>query len=238
VELGFPKKFTYFFRESMAALGYVRVSTVEQSAGTSLEEQRRKIQGVALMKGLELGEVYQESGVSGSLPLEARPIGGVLYRGLRPGDTLIVAKLDRAFRNAADALAKADAWKRAGTRLIVADMGPDPVTDNGVAKLFFGMLALVAEFERERILERTRDGRSAKASRGGHIGGSAPFGYRVLGQGKEAGLVEVPEQQAAIRTMLELRGKASLRNIAAAVKERHGTNVSYEAVRRILSRAR
>ena len=123
------------------------------------------------------------------------------------GDTLIVAKLDRAFRNAADALVKSDTWKRAGINLIVADMGPHPVTDNGVAKLFFGMLALVAEFERERILERTRDGRRTKASRGGHTGGSAPFGYRVLGQGKEARLVEMPEQQAAIRTILELRGK-------------------------------
>ena len=219
----------------MPTYGYVRVSTVEQSAGTSLEEQSRKIRGVALMKGLELAEVYQEPGVSGSLPLEGRPIGGLLYQALRPGDTLIVAKLDRAFRNAADALAKADAWKRARIKLIVADMGPDPVTDNGVAKLFFGMLALVAEFERERILERTKDGRRAKASRGGHTGGSAPFGYRVFGQGKEASLVEVPEQQAAIRTILELRGKASLRSIAAAVKERHGIEVSYEAVRRVLS---
>jgi DNA invertase Pin-like site-specific DNA recombinase len=221
----------------MSSYGYVRVSTVEQSSGTSLDEQRRKIQGIALMKGIELAQVYQEPGISGSLPLEARPIGSVLYRTLRSGDTLIVAKLDRAFRNAADALAKADAWKRAGIRLIVADMGPEPVTDNGVAKLFFGMLALVAEFERERILERTKDGRRAKASRGGHTGGSAPFGYRVVGQGKEARLVEVPEQQVAIRTILELRGKASLRNIANAVKERHGTRVSYEAVRRVLSHA-
>ena len=219
----------------MAVYGYARVSTLEQASGTSLEEQHRKIEGVALMKSLALTRVFEERGVSGSHPLEARSIGGELYRALQPGDTLIVAKLDRAFRNAADALAKADAWKRSAVKLIVADMGPDPVTDNGVAKLFFGMLALVAEFERERILERTKDGRRAKASRGGHTGGSAPFGYRVVGQGREARLVEVAEQQAAIRTILELKGKASLRKIAAAVKERHGVEVSYEAVRRVLS---
>ena len=219
----------------MPTYGYVRVSTVEQASGTSLEEQRRSIQGVAMMKGLELTRIFEEPGVSGSLVLEDRPLGGELYRALQSGDTLIVAKLDRAFRNAADALAKADAWKRTGTKLIVADMGPDPVTNNGVAKLFFGMLALVAEFERERILERTQDGRRAKADRGGHTGGSAPFGYRVVGQGREARLVEVPEQQAAIRAILELKGKASLRKIVAAVKERHGVDVSYEAVRRVLS---
>jgi DNA invertase Pin-like site-specific DNA recombinase len=219
----------------MPTYGYVRVSTVEQASGTSLEEQQRKVQGVALMKGLGLARIFQEQGVSGSLPLEDRPVGGELYHSLQPGDTLIVAKLDRAFRNAADALAKADGWKRGGVRLIVADMGPDPVTGNGVAKLFFGMLALVAEFERERILERTNDGRRAKAGRGGHVGGSAPFGYRVVGQGREARLVEVPEQQAAIGTVLDLRGKASLRRIAAAVKERHGIDLSYEAARRILA---
>ncbi len=221
----------------MPTYGYVRVSTVEQASGTSLEEQQRKIHGVALMKGLEVARVFHEPGVSGSLPLEDRPSGRELYGTLRRHDTLIVAKLDRAFRNAADALAKADVWKRGGVRLIVADMGPDPVTDNGVAKLFFGMLALVAEFERERILERTNEGRQAKAVRGGHIGGSAPFGYRVEGTGKEAHLTSVPKQQAAIRTMLALKGKASLRKIAETVQERHGVSVSHEAVRRVLAGA-
>jgi DNA invertase Pin-like site-specific DNA recombinase len=42
--------------------------------------------------------------------------------------------------------------------LIVADMGADPVTDNGTAKFFFTVLAAMAEFDRERILERTLDG--------------------------------------------------------------------------------
>lgn len=219
---------------AMATYGYVRVSTVEQVTGTSLEEQRRNIQGVAMMKGLELARIFKEPGISGSLALENRPVGGELYRTLRSGDTLIVAKLDRAFRNAADALTKAEGWKRSGVELIVADMGADPVTDNGVAKLFFGMLALVAEFERERILERTKDGRRAKADRGGHTGGSAPFGYRVVGQGREARLVALPDQQAAISTVLSLRGKASLRRIAATVQERHGIEVSHEAVRRLL----
>jgi DNA invertase Pin-like site-specific DNA recombinase len=126
-----------------------------------------------MIKGLEVARIFEEPGASGSTPLESRPVGSELYRVLHSGDTLIVARLDRAFRNAADALAKADSWKRTGIRLIVSDMGADPVTDNGVAKLFFGMLALVAEFERERILERTKDGRRAKVERGGHVGGSA-----------------------------------------------------------------
>jgi DNA invertase Pin-like site-specific DNA recombinase len=217
----------------MPVYGYTRVSTAEQTDGTSLAEQARRIQGVALMKDLESARVFEEPGVSGSIPLEERPVGRELLAALRPGDTLVVAKLDRAFRNAADALTKADSWKRQGIKLIVADMGAEPVTDNGVAKMFFGMLALVAEFERGRILERTLEGRRAKAAKGGHIGGSAPFGYRVEGTGKEARLVEVPEQQAALTTIRELCRQVSLRKIAAVVEEQHSFRLSHEAVRRV-----
>ncbi len=137
---------------------------------------------------------------------------------LKPGDVLIVAKLDRAFRSAADALNRADAWKKQGVRLIVADMGVEPVTDNGASKMFFGMLALVAEFERDRIRDRLSNGRHAKAAKGGHLGGEAPFGYRVEGLGKDARLIEVPEQQAALATIRELCGSMALRKIAEEVE--------------------
>jgi DNA invertase Pin-like site-specific DNA recombinase len=220
----------------MATYGYLRVSTAEQAEGSSLAEQERRIQGVALMRGVLLDRLFVENGVTGSMALENRPAGRELCESLRPNDTLIVAKLDRAFRNAADALTKADTWRRGGVQLIVADMGAEPVTGNGVAKMFFGMLALVAEFERERILERTNEGKRAKASRGGHIGGSAPFGYRVEGQGREARIVEEPGQQEAIQTIRRLRGRMSLRRIAAAVNERHDTRISHECVRHVLSR--
>ncbi len=218
----------------MAVLGYIRVSTAEQALGGSLADQERKIQGVALMRGQTVDRIFSESGISGSVPLEKRPIGSELAAALRPGDTLILAKLDRAFRNAADALNRADAWREAAVDLIVADMGVDPVTRDGAAKMFFGMLALVAEFERGRILERTAEGRKAKARNGGHIGGTAPFGYRVQGRGKEARLIPDPKQQKALIAIRKLGGTMSLRGIAKEVRWRHGVEVSHEAVRRIL----
>ena len=122
--------------------------------------------------------LIEEPGVSGTKPLAARPEGGPLLARLQKGDALIVAKLDRAFRNAADALATAEQLKARKVDLIVADMGSEPVTQNGVSRMF-GMLALVAEFERERTRERLADGRGAKRAVGGHIGGSAPFGGEV-----------------------------------------------------------
>ena len=214
--------------------GYARVSTSDQVRGASLEEQEQRIRGIALARGTELDRLFVEAGFSGSARLEDRPVGADLLRLLRGGDTVIVAKLDRAFRNAADALATADQWRQQQIHLIVVDMGADPVTGNGVAKLFFGMLAVVAEFERARILERTNDGRRAKAARGGHIGGSAPFGYRVEGTGRDARLVAVPEEQAALRTIRECRGQLSLRGTAELVRSTHGLQISHEVVRRVI----
>lgn len=221
----------------MAVYGYVRVSSVDQAEGSSLDDQARVIRGAAMMKGLDLTRVFEEPGVSGSLPLDARTAGRELVALLQRGDWLIVSKLDRAFRSAADALTRADAWKRQGVRLIVADMGADPVTDNGVSKMFFGMLALVAEFERDRIRQRTADGRRAKLERGGFIGGRAPFGYRVVGEGKAAALEPVEREQDAILTVRQLRrAGATLQATARAVLLEHGVALSPEMVRRIAAR--
>ena len=68
------------------------------------------------------------------------------------------------------------------------------------------------------------------------MGGTAPFGYRV-GEGGE--LVEIPEQQEAIRTMGALRASGlSLRAIAAAVKSRHGIKVGHAGVDKVLASPR
>jgi DNA invertase Pin-like site-specific DNA recombinase len=224
----------------MSVYGYIRVSTTEQAGDdrTSLDTQRRKIAAAAELSGLSVDEFIEEPGVSGSRPLAARPEGGPLLDRLAKGDVLICAKLDRAFRNAADALATAERLKARKVDLIVADMGSEPVTQNGMSRMFFGMLALVAEFERDRIKERSAEGRVAKRRVGGHIGGSTPFGYRKIGVGRAARLEPDPAQQAALAEMRRLaaEGLAS-RSIAAAVRERHGIAVSHVTVRAALARA-
>jgi hypothetical protein len=107
-------------------------------------------------------------------------------------------------RKGDDALATAERLKARKVDLIVADMGSEPVTQNGVSRMFFGMLALVAEFQRERIKERSAEGRAAKRRAGGHIGGSAPFGFRKIGVGRAARLEPDPAPQAALAEMRKL----------------------------------
>ena len=223
-------------KEPIMLYGYTRVSTLEQVNGTSLEEQTRKIQGVAMMRGEAVSEVFTDKGVSGSVPLSQRAEGGRLVDGLDAGDTVVVAKLDRIFRNAEDALTTAREFKDKGIDLIIADIGTDPVTQNGTSKMFFGMLALMAEFERDRIKERQKDGQKAKRDKGGFNGGVRPFGYSVQGKGKDSVLVEIPEEQQAITKMKELRASGlSLRDIASEI-EKDGHKVSHVAIKKILDR--
>jgi DNA invertase Pin-like site-specific DNA recombinase len=121
--------------------------------------------------------------------------------------------------------------------LILADMGNEPVNENGHSQLFFTILAGFAEWERTRILERTASGRDAKKAAGGHIGGSAPFGFDKLGEGKAARLVPNATQQAAIVTIREARAAGfSLRATAELAAQKHGIKVTYETVRRLEAR--
>jgi DNA invertase Pin-like site-specific DNA recombinase len=160
--------------------------------------------------------LFCDKGVSGSVPLADRPEGGKLVEGLAKGTLVIASKLDRIFRSASDALATVEAWHKQGVSLILVDCSTEPVSDNGVGKLFFSILASVAEFEKSRIADRMREGRTGKRQRGGHIGGQAPYGYRVEGKGRGATLVPVEAEQAIVQTVRDLRPqRLSYADIAA-----------------------
>ena len=129
------------------------------------------------------------------------------------GDVLVASKLDRMFRSASDALVTAKLLQDRGVDLILIDLGVDPVTANGASKLFFGMLAVFADFERDRINERTKDGIRAKRAKQGFLGGHVPFGYRVEGKGREAKLVPDEREREIIKTVKELAATKQRRDI-------------------------
>ena len=192
----------------MTVYGYTRVSTVEQAEDrSSLEDQARRIQGAAMMRGENLARLFSDPGVSGGTPLRLRPGGAELMKVLQRGDVVIAAKMDRIFRNTEDALSTANAMADMGVALVIADMGCDPVTGSGVAKLFFSILASVAEFERNRIAERVNDGKQAKKKAGGFIGGYLPYGMKVEGSRRTGVLVPNPEEQKIIALVMEMHEK-------------------------------
>ena len=162
----------------MAIYGYCRVSTVRQATeGESLEVQQRQIEGYAHMHGLTLAGVLVEEGVSGSVPVEERPVGGPLFAKLEQGDIVIAPKLDRLFRSALDALKVVESLKKRGVKLHLLDLGGD-IAGNGLSKLFLTIAAAFAEAERDRIRERIGQVKADQKARGRYLGGKVPFGFR------------------------------------------------------------
>src|SRR4051795_9818801 len=190
----------------MTVYGYTRVSTERQAdEGESLDVQQRQIGGVAMMKGLEIGRVFVERGVSGSTHLTERPQGAALLAALEPGDVVVTAKLDRMFRSALDALDVLARLKDRGVSLHMIDLGGD-VTGNGISKLVFTILSAVAEAERDRIRERIADVKRDQRTRGRFLGGTVPFGYRL----KDGALIPHEEEQEAILEARAMKGVARL----------------------------
>jgi putative DNA-invertase from lambdoid prophage Rac len=218
----------------MKVFGYCRVSTAEQAnSGLSLETQQQQITGYAMMKGWAIAEFFVEAGVSGSVPLADRPEGQRMLAVLQAGDVIITAKLDRAFRSAADALGTLEQLKDDKIGLHMIDLGGD-VTGNGISKLVFTILSAVAENERDRIRERVRDAKRHRASQQLYNGGKRPFGYDIVkGELKP----NLNEQAALERGRLMKLKEASYRAIAAVWADEFGLSLlDAKTVQRILAR--
>ncbi len=170
----------------MAIYGYTRVSTLNQSGNTSIDDQHDVIRRVAQAQyGQEPDEVFSDPAVSGSVSLHLRPEGGRMVELLKPGDVVIVSKMDRMFRSAQDALNVSEDLKSRGVKLVIVQISTEPVQDNYLAKFFFTMLAAVAEMERGAINTRVREGLAAKRERGGYAGGPAAVWVSCARQGAD-----------------------------------------------------
>jgi DNA invertase Pin-like site-specific DNA recombinase len=173
---------------------------------------------------------FIERGVSGSVPLADRPEGRRLVATVGKGDVIVTAKLDRAFRSAADALAVLEEFKAQGVALHMIDLGGD-VTGNGISKMVFTILAAVAEGERDRLRERIRDTKRHLTPQGVFSGGKRPFGFDIVPDGDISRLVPNAAEQAVVARMKAMRKKGeTYRAIGAALDMPHKT------VQRILDR--
>jgi putative DNA-invertase from lambdoid prophage Rac len=215
----------------MRVFGYSRVSTSEQAdEGVSLAAQQQQITGYAMMKGWSVDEHFVERGVSGSIPLADRPEGGRMLATIGKGDIVVTAKLDRAFRSAADALTVLEELKAQGVGLHMIDLGGD-VTGNGISKMVFTILAAVAEGERDRLRERIRDAKRHLAAQGVYSGGKRPLGYDIVLDGDISRFVPNAAEMAVIERMKAMRRDGAAYRAIGAVTG-HGP----KSVQRILER--
>ena len=175
---------------------YIRVSTSMQVEGYSLEAQRDRLNKFADYQGMEVVREYCDAGRSGK-NITGRPEFTQMLRDIaddRDGVSyILVFKLSRFGRNAADVLNSLQYIQDYGVNLICVEDGIDSSKDSG--KLTITVLSAVAEIERENILVQTMEGRKQKAREGKWNGGLAPFGYRL---DKEKGELVVDPKEAEI----------------------------------------
>jgi putative DNA-invertase from lambdoid prophage Rac len=208
----------------MAVYGYTRVSTDQQAReGASLDEQARQITVYAELYRLSPPSIVREEGVSGSVPLDMRGQGGVMLARLQRGDILIASKLYRMFRNARDALRIIKRFQGNGIRLHLLDMGGE-VINGPVAKLVFTVLVACAQFERDRIAERSREAHTQRRLQGKQ-NGAAVFGWRHT---EEPGVWrEEPREQEIIREICRLKRLSTPLNvISATIAQKYGVTLS------------
>ena len=179
---------------------YTRVSTAMQIDGYSLDAQKARMKAYADFNDYQIVGEYEDAGKSGK-SIEGRASFCRMMEDIKSGKDgvayVLVFKLSRFGRNAADVLSTLQVMQDFGVNLICVEDGIDSSKDAG--KLMISVLSAVAEIERENIRVQTMEGRIQKAREGRWNGGFAPYGYRLVD-----GVLQINEDEApAIRTIFE-----------------------------------
>lgn len=187
-------------KEKIKVYTYKRVSTAMQIYGYSLDAQRSRMKAYADFNDYEIVGEYEDAGKSGK-SIEGRMQFRQMMEDVKSGKDnisyVLVFKLSRFGRNAADVLSTLQVMQDFGVNLICVEDGIDSSKDAG--KLMISVLSAVAEIERENIRVQTMEGRIQKAREGKWNGGFAPYGYQLVN-----GKLEINEEEAvAIRTIYD-----------------------------------
>ncbi|MDO6763406.1 recombinase family protein [Agarivorans sp. 1_MG-2023] len=148
----------------MRKFGYARVSSLEQDT----EVQRSKL----IEQGVEEKRLFSEN-VSGSVSTKNRLQFKELLLRIEGGDKLYVTKLDRLGRNMLDVCNTLEMLKERDIGVVCLDIGEVDLT-SPAGSLQVKIMAAVSEFERDRIRERTAEGRAKAKAEGRSIGGRPP----------------------------------------------------------------
>jgi DNA invertase Pin-like site-specific DNA recombinase len=204
----------------MAALqrlvAYERVSTARQwASGLGLQAQRKTIEGFAASRGAEVLARFTE--VESGRKADRPELAKALHLAKVTGATLVIAKLDRLSRNAAFLLALRDS----GVRFVAVDM---PEAND----LTVGIMALVAQAEREAISRRTKEALAVAKARGVKLGN--PNGAESLRRAGKGGVAlrtvvaanaeSFAHDLAPVLADVRAAGHTSLRTIAAELTSR------------------
>ena len=187
-------------RKKLRCYIYTRVSTELQIDGYSLEAQKERLKREAKHRGMQIVGEYSDEGKSGK-NINGRPEFKQMLADIKSSkddvDYVLVFKLSRFGRNAADTLNSLQYMEDYGVNLLCVEDGIDSAGAAG--KLIISVLASVAEIERSNIQEQTMAGRKQKARDGKWNGGFAPYGYKLVDkEGEKAKVLVINEEEAEL----------------------------------------
>lgn len=218
------------------AIGYIRVSTQGQAdEGVSMEAQRAKIEAWCALNDYELVAIYEDAGISGGSMKGREGLAAALSTVGR-GHALIAYSISRLARSTKDMLQIAETLSARGADLVSVTEKIDTTTAAG--RMVFKMLAVLADFERDQIGERTRMALSHKRAKR-EVYSATPYGFQAI----EGRLIEV-EQEAAVVAEMQASRKAghTLQAIADSLNQRgiptkHGRQWRPSTIHHLLKRS-
>jgi DNA invertase Pin-like site-specific DNA recombinase len=196
---------------------YGRASTGRQ---TITEDAQRSvceeyIKRALVPEGYTYGGWLYDSATSGTKPMFERDEGRKVWALVQPGDKIVWAKLDRAFRSVIDAAQTMQLLSHKGVSFNSLDLGLD--TGSPIGRCVFTILTAFAELEVEFIRQRTRDSLREKRKAGKPHGRHAPVGWRKCGTGKDSYYLPDEAERKQVEAMAAMRkGGASLERITLA----------------------